>query len=77
MKYGRIEGIDKPVSRLVQGTLDGLDGRSRAEHRFSRRDRALGCNSFDTAPGLWKRKGGAWRWAPGWTGAAIEAMCSF
>ena len=50
MKYGRIEGIDKPVSRLVQGTLmvstddlewsiDLLDG-----------IRAEGCNSFDTAP---------------------------
>ena len=64
MKYGRVEGIDKPVSRLVQGTLmvstddlevsiDLLDG-----------IRALGCNSFDTAPvygnGKSERALGAW-----------------
>jgi aryl-alcohol dehydrogenase-like predicted oxidoreductase len=49
MQYGQIPGIDKPVSRLVQGTLmlsapDGTPG-------FSLLDAVLeiGCTTFDTA----------------------------
>ncbi len=51
MQYGHIPGIDKPISRLVQGTipldLDDLD------KSFGLLDAvyALGCNTFDTAHG--------------------------
>jgi aryl-alcohol dehydrogenase-like predicted oxidoreductase len=59
MDYGKVTGIDKPVSRIVFGT-DRLRGRQRVtrlSHRsleqqaFSLLDRSfeLGCNSFDTA----------------------------
>lgn len=58
MDYGKIVGIDKPVSRIVLGT-DRLRGRrlswvhdNRRENRaFALLDHAfeLGCNSFDTA----------------------------
>ncbi len=49
MQYGHMAGIDKPISRLVQGTLmvssQDLDG------AFSLFDAilALGCTTFDTA----------------------------
>jgi aryl-alcohol dehydrogenase-like predicted oxidoreductase len=58
MDYGRVTGIDKPVSRIVFGTdrLRGrrgswLSNRSLAQQAFSLLDRSfeLGCNSFDTA----------------------------
>ena len=49
MNYGRIPGLDKPVSRLVQGTVmvDGSD----IEKEFALLDGVLelGCTTFDTA----------------------------
>jgi aryl-alcohol dehydrogenase-like predicted oxidoreductase len=58
MDYGKVSGIDKPVSRIVFGT-DRLRGRrspwlpdaSREQQAFSLLDRSfeLGCNAFDTA----------------------------
>jgi aryl-alcohol dehydrogenase-like predicted oxidoreductase len=59
MDYGKVTGIDKPVSRIVFGT-DRLRGRRRVtrlpdrslgQQAFSLLDRSfdLGCNSFDTA----------------------------
>jgi aryl-alcohol dehydrogenase-like predicted oxidoreductase len=49
MEYGHIAGIDKPISRLVQGT--GMVGPGREDHWFSLFDAvfAEGCNAFDTA----------------------------
>lgn len=64
MIYGRIEGIDKPVSRLVQGTL--MVSTDDLERSIDLLDgiRAEGCNSFDTAPvygyGKAERALGAW-----------------
>jgi aryl-alcohol dehydrogenase-like predicted oxidoreductase len=48
MKYGRIEGIDKPVSRLVQGTMM-LTSRD-LDYSFGLLDSAFeaGINTFDT-----------------------------
>ncbi|MDE3001372.1 MAG: aldo/keto reductase [Gemmatimonadota bacterium] len=64
MKYGRVEGIDKPVSRLVQGTLMVSTDDVEASIDFLDGIRALGCNSFDTAPvygnGKAERALGAW-----------------
>jgi|SRR6476620_824065 len=58
MYYGKVAGIDKPVTRIVFGT-DRLPGRRRSwlpdrrleQQAFSLLDRSLGlgCNSFDTA----------------------------
>jgi aryl-alcohol dehydrogenase-like predicted oxidoreductase len=58
MDYGKVAGINKPVSRIVFGT-DRLRGRRRSRlpnrslelQAFSLLDRSfeLGCNSFDTA----------------------------
>lgn len=49
MKYGHVDGITKPVSRLVQGTvmISGED----PEREVALLDgvAALGCNTFDTA----------------------------
>ena len=49
MQYGRIEGVSKPISRLVQGTV-AMSAASR-EADFALLDAvfAEGCNSFDTA----------------------------
>ena len=49
MEYGSVPGIDKPVSRLVQGTVM-LDG-AEIEASFALLDAAadLGCTAFDTA----------------------------
>jgi aryl-alcohol dehydrogenase-like predicted oxidoreductase len=49
MKYGHVQGVDKPVSRLVQGTMM-LNSRE-LEQSFALLDAvfALGCNTFDTA----------------------------
>lgn len=64
MKYGRVEGIDKPVSRLVQGTLMVSTDDLEASIDFLDGIRTLGCNSFDTAPvygnGESERALGAW-----------------
>ena len=49
MLYDSVKGIDKPISRLVQGTVM-IDG-SNPEKEFALLDSifALGCNTFDTA----------------------------
>jgi aryl-alcohol dehydrogenase-like predicted oxidoreductase len=49
MQYGAIPGIDKPISRLVQGT--GMIGSEELEAGFALLDQAfeLGCTAFDTA----------------------------
>ena len=49
MEYGRIPGLDKPLSRLVQGTAM-IDG-SEVEQEFALLDAVveLGCTTFDTA----------------------------
>jgi aryl-alcohol dehydrogenase-like predicted oxidoreductase len=58
MDYGKVPGIDKPVSRIVFGTdrvrsrrLSWVRDRSLEHQTFSLSDRSfeLGCNSFDTA----------------------------
>ena len=71
MEYGKVDGIDKPVSRIVFGT-DRLRSRrvqwvpinDRQHQAFSLLDRSfeLGCNSFDTARiyGDSERTLGAW-----------------
>jgi aryl-alcohol dehydrogenase-like predicted oxidoreductase len=49
MQYGKLPGIDKPISRLVQGTIpigsDHLD----ASFKLLDDIYALGCTTFDTA----------------------------
>lgn len=49
MRYGHIPGIDKPVSRLIQGTAM-VDGSDEAQE-FALLDAVLelGCTTFDTA----------------------------
>lgn len=49
MDYGKVRGIDEPVSRLVQGTV--MIGSGDIEKSFHLLDavHALGCNTFDTA----------------------------
>ncbi|BBY06245.1 aldo/keto reductase [Mycobacterium noviomagense] len=71
MDYGKVAGIDKPVSRIVFGT-DRLRGRrlpwsptrSLEQQAFSLLDKSfeLGCNTFDTARMYWdsERTLGAW-----------------
>ncbi|MGE5294936.1 MAG: aldo/keto reductase [Solirubrobacterales bacterium] len=71
MDYGKVTGIDKPVSRIVFGTdrlrgrrLPWLPKRSLEQQAFSLLDRSfeLGCNAFDTARiyGDSERTLGAW-----------------
>jgi aryl-alcohol dehydrogenase-like predicted oxidoreductase len=49
MQYGKIDGIDKPISRLAQGTL--MVAAPDGQPRFDLLDGIfeLGCNTFDTA----------------------------
>lgn len=49
MRYGNLEGINKPISRLVQGTVP--IGSDKIEASFKLLDDifALGCTTFDTA----------------------------
>jgi aryl-alcohol dehydrogenase-like predicted oxidoreductase len=49
MEYGRIEGVNKPISRLVQGTL--MMDKERMEWSYALMDSifAEGCTAFDTA----------------------------
>jgi aryl-alcohol dehydrogenase-like predicted oxidoreductase len=51
MEYKTISGVDKPISRLVQGTV--MIGSKDVEGAFRLLDEvlALGCNAFDTAHG--------------------------
>lgn len=71
MDYGKVAGIDKPISRIVFGTdrlrgrgLPLLTSRSLEQQAFSLLDRSfeLGCNTFDTARIYWdsERTLGAW-----------------
>jgi aryl-alcohol dehydrogenase-like predicted oxidoreductase len=49
MEYGQIEGVNKPISRLVQGTL--MTNSEHLEEGFALLDAvfAEGCTTFDTA----------------------------
>jgi aryl-alcohol dehydrogenase-like predicted oxidoreductase len=51
MEYGKIPGIDKPISRLVQGTV--MISTEALEESFQLLDEVLeaGCTTFDTAHG--------------------------
>ena len=51
MRYGNIAGIDKPVSRLVQGTANTVFDPEKPAQAFALLDMALayGVNTFDTA----------------------------
>ena len=51
MEYGKIPGIDKPISRLVQGTV--MISMKKLEESMALLDGvyALGCTTFDTAHG--------------------------
>ncbi|MEZ4583406.1 MAG: aldo/keto reductase [Caldilineaceae bacterium] len=48
MEYGSVPGVDKPISRLVQGTV--MVNSNEMEQSFALLDgvRALGCTTFDT-----------------------------
>ena len=48
MRYGHLPDVDKPISRLVQGTV--MIGSDHLEQSFNLLDsvHALGCNCFDT-----------------------------
>ena len=49
MQYGRVPGIEKPISRLVQGTV--MINSNELDKSFALLDEihSLGCNTFDTA----------------------------
>ena len=49
MQYSKVPGVDKPVSRLVQGTV--MIGPGNEDESFALLDAVfeLGCNTFDTA----------------------------
>ncbi len=49
MEYGRLPGIDKPISRLVQGTVMIQSSRLEASFKLLDDIFALGCTTFDTA----------------------------
>jgi len=50
MRYGRIAGVNKPVSRVVQGgTMLGSDLDERQSFALLDQVYALGCNTIDTA----------------------------
>lgn len=49
MQYGQVDGLDKPISRLVQGTM--MIGSADLDYSFSLLDGVfeMGCNTFDSA----------------------------
>ena len=49
MQYGSVPGIDKPVSRLVQGTVMVRSDSRASSVELLDAVYALGCNTFDTA----------------------------
>ncbi|MCC6152246.1 MAG: aldo/keto reductase [Candidatus Hydrogenedentes bacterium] len=63
MRFGRVSGISKPVSTLVQGTVM-LPGDEKATHALLDAVLELGCNTFDTgheyAGGEGERAFGRW-----------------
>lgn len=64
MKYGYVTGLDKQVSRLVQGTASGSGLEDALVFELYDAVFAQGCNTFDTAHGYGKgeaeRKLGRW-----------------
>ncbi|MCC6794709.1 MAG: aldo/keto reductase [Candidatus Hydrogenedentes bacterium] len=63
MRFGRVSGVGKPVSTLVQGTVM-LPGDEKATHALLDAVLELGCNTFDTgheyAGGDGERAFGRW-----------------
>ena len=51
MKYGSVSGIDKPISRLVQGTVMVKSDRYEESCRLLDAAVEMGCTTFDTAHG--------------------------
>src|SRR5258705_11983673 len=49
MQYGKLPGIDKPISRLVQGTIPIGSAKLEASYKLLDDIYALGCTTFDTA----------------------------
>ena len=49
MRYGTLPGLDKPVSRLVQGTVMVSSAEQERSFRLLDEVYALGCTTFDTA----------------------------
>ncbi|MCL4694535.1 MAG: aldo/keto reductase [Candidatus Hydrogenedentes bacterium] len=49
MKYGNVPGVDKPVSRIVQGTVMTPGDDEARWHDLFDAVYELGCNTFDTA----------------------------
>ena len=49
MRYGTLPGLDKPVSRLVQGTVMVSSAEEARSFRLLDEVFALGCTAFDTA----------------------------
>jgi aryl-alcohol dehydrogenase-like predicted oxidoreductase len=49
MQYGHVPGVEKPISRLVQGTVSMDAKRKNAAFKLLDEAFALGCNTFDTA----------------------------
>ena len=49
MQYGTIPGVDKPVSRLVQGTVPLSSEREAESFRLLDETFAAGCRTYDTA----------------------------
>ncbi len=48
MQYGKLPGIDKPISRLVQGTIPISSAEMEASFKLLDDVFALGCTTFDT-----------------------------
>ena len=49
MRYGTLPGLDKPVSRLIQGTVMVNSAEQERSFRLLDEVFALGCTAFDTA----------------------------
>lgn len=49
MQYGKLPGINKPISRLVQGTIPVSSSKLEASFKLLDDIFALGCTTFDTA----------------------------
>jgi len=49
MQYGKVSGIDKPISRLVQGTVMVPGDDEAKSHALLDAVFDMGCNTFDTA----------------------------
>lgn len=49
MRFGRVPGVEKPISTLVQGTVMLPGGNEAQAHALLDAVSELGCNTFDTA----------------------------